>query len=496
MKPIEYRAKCEGMTQEGKGLFKYRGKLIEVSNFLTGEEAELLIFKQKFGFSARVKEIIKAAPDRVPAPCPYYEQCGGCQLQHMSIDAQNKFKQKAVTKQLKPYGKAMPIITMEDPYEYRNKSHYSFGLDYKKQVISGIYAEYSHKIISIEHCLIQNPKADNIVLTIKELMKSFKMKAYVEDEGHGFLRHILIKTGRVSGQIMVVLVVADKLFPSKANFVSALLERHPEITTIVMNVNNQKTSMILGSHETVLYGKGFIEDTLSGLHFEISPKSFYQINPVQTEKLYQKAIQMAGLTGDEVVIDTYCGIGTIGLIASKHAKEVIGVELNKQAVRNAIDNAKKNNVKNIKFYQADAGDFMVEMADQGKHADVVIMDPPRSGSDKKFIDSLAELGPKTIVYVSCNPVTQARDLGQLSHKGYKVEKIQPVDMFPQTYHVETVVLLKKDPNAKVVPTKVVEPKTEEPRKATAKRATSNKSKSFKSNASKKSSPKKFKRKDK
>ncbi|MBP1544611.1 MAG: 23S rRNA (uracil(1939)-C(5))-methyltransferase RlmD, partial [Oscillospiraceae bacterium] len=272
---------------------------------------------------------------------------------------------------------------------------------------------------------------------------SFKMKPFNDVTMTGFLRHVLVKRGFVSGQVMVVLVTSGGAFPSQRSFVNALLQRHPEITTIVRNINDRRTSLVLGAKSEVLYGDGYIEEKLCGLTFRISPKSFYQINPVQTEVLYNKAVEFAGLSGTERVIDAYCGTGTIGLIMSKHAGEVIGVELNPDAVKDAKSNAAANGVKNIRFFCGDAGRFMVEMAEMGEAADVVMTDPPRAGCSLDFLRSLVKLAPKRVVYVSCNPETLARDLGFLTRKGYRVQKIQPVDMFPFTEHVETVVLLEK-----------------------------------------------------
>jgi len=295
----------------------------------------------------------------------------------------------------------------------------------------------------VETCLIENKKADEIIGTIRELLPSFKMKVFDEDTGYGFLRHVLVRTAHATGEIMVVLITASPVFPSKNNFVKALRKVHPEITTVVQNVNGRDTSMVLGEKEHVLYGPGFIVDVLCGKKFRISSKSFYQINPVQTEKLYNLAIEAAGLTGKETVVDAYCGIGTIGIVAASAAKEVIGVELNRDAVRDAVTNAKVNGEKNIRFYNNDAGKFMVQMASQNAHADVVFMDPPRSGSTEEFMDAVAILNPDRVVYVSCNPETLARDLAYFKKKGYRAEKAWAVDQFPATSHVETVVLLSK-----------------------------------------------------
>ena len=344
---------------------------------------------------------------------------------------------------LKSFGKVRPIIGMEDPYHYRNKVHGVVAADRQGNGYTGIYEEKSHRIIRVDSCLIENQKADEIMQSVVGLMKSFKMKPFNEDTGYGFLRHILIRTGYHTGEIMVVLITASPVFPSKNNFVKALRKKHPEITTIVANVNDRHTSMVLGEKQQILYGKGYIEDILCGKRFRISPKSFYQVNPEQTEVIYGKAIEYAGLTGKETVIDAYSGIGTIGMIASDHAKQVISVELNGEAVRDAISNAKINQIKNIRFYKADAGDFMVQMAARKQKADVVFMDPPRSGSDKKFMDSLLKLAPKKVVYVSCNPETLKRDLAYLISKGYRVKEIQPIDQFPFTVHSEVITCLQR-----------------------------------------------------
>lgn len=382
--------------------------------------------------------------DMVKPPCPYFGKCGGCQLQDMTNEAQARYKQQQVEGLLGNYGKVNDILTMEEPYYYRNKVHSTFSYDKKGQIISGFYEEGTHDVINIDRCIIQDSKADEIIATIKGFMKSFKMKPYDEDKREGFLRHVLIKRGFATGQIMVVLVVSNKIFPGKKNYIKALTKKHPEISTILMNVNNRKTSVVLGNEEIVLYGRGYIEDILCGVRFQISAKSFYQVNPIQTEVLYNKVIEMAKLTGDETVMDAYCGIGTIGLIVSSKVKDVIGVELNKDAVRDAIKNARQNNIKNAYFHNDDAGEFMVKLANEGKRIDVVIMDPPRSGSDENFLSSLVKLSPEKVVYVSCNPVTLGRDLKYLVGNGYKVKEIQPVDMFPQTDHVECVSLLQRE----------------------------------------------------
>ncbi len=383
------------------------------------------------------------AKRRSKVDCPVYHRCGGCSLRHISYEQQLKRKQENVSKLVGHFGKVSPIIGMGYPYYYRNKVHATFGRLRNGTYISGVYEEGTHRIVPIETCLIEDQKADAIINTIRGFLKSFKITTYDEDTGYGLLRHVMVRTGHKSGQVMVVLVLSSPILPSKNNFVKALRKEHPEITTIILNVNDKQTSMVLGEKQTVLYGKGYIEDELCGCTFRISPKSFYQVNPIQTEILYSKAIELAGLTGKETVIDAYCGIGTIGLIASKHAKEVIGVELNSDAIKDAITNAKQNEIKNVIFYNKDAGEFMVEQAQKEKKIDVVFMDPPRAGSDEAFLSSVVKLAPEKVVYISCNPETLADDLEYLVARKYKVEEIVPVDMFAWTGHVETVVLMSK-----------------------------------------------------
>ena len=375
--------------------------------------------------------------------CNISKKCGGCQFQGIPYKEQLKKKQKKEQSLLGAYGKVCSIIGMENPYYYRNKVHAVFDRDRKGNIISGIYEEGTHRVVPVENCLIEDEKSQEIIRTIRGMLKSFKIRTYDEDTGYGLLRHVLIRRGFSTGEIMVVLVTGSPIFPSKNNFVKALRKAHPEITTVVLNVNDRQTSMVLGDREKPIFGPGFIKDRLCGCMFRISPKSFYQVNPVQTEILYQTAIDYAGLTGKETVIDAYCGIGTIGLIAAKKAGKVIGVELNKDAAKDARINAKENKITNAAFYQGDAGRFMVEMAAKGEKDDVVFMDPPRAGSDERFLSSVVKLSPKKVIYISCNPETLARDLKYLTKHHYKVEKIQPVDMFPFCDHCETVCSLSR-----------------------------------------------------
>ena len=420
--------------------------------------------QKKYAWKSQKTQDTKKAPQDTKKPeaaCPYAKKCGGCDYQGMSYEQQLQEKQTYVRKNIGDYCKVLPIIGMENPYHYRNKVHAVFDVERRGKhanggrrtagnghakaapggVISGVYKAGTHEVINIDSCEIEDELSSTIIRDIRGLLHSFKIKTYDEDTGYGLLRHVLVRRGFHSGEVMVVLVLGSPILPSKNNFVKALRKLHPEITTVVVNINDKQTSMVLGEKETVIYGKGYIEDTLCGCTFRISPKSFYQVNPVQTEILYNKAITYAGLTGKEKVIDAYCGTGTIGLIAASKAKEVIGVELNRDAVKDAVINAKRNNIKNEQFYNADAGKFMVELSEQNKKVDVVFMDPPRAGSDEAFLSSVVKLAPKKVVYVSCNPETLARDLKYLTRHGYQAVECQPCDMFPFTKHVETVVLL-------------------------------------------------------
>ena len=394
------------------------------------------VLKQQSG-----QNVEKGKKNAKKSMCPVMRQCGGCQMLDMPYAEQLKTKRKRLETLLKGICPVKDMIGMEDPFYYRNKVHAVFDRDRRGNIISGIYQENTHNVVPVEKCMIEDQKADEIIGTIRGMLKSFKIRTFDEDTGYGLLRHVLIRRGFESGEIMVVLVTASPVFPSKNNFVKALREKHPEITTIVQNINGRGTSMVLGEKEHVLYGKGYIVDTLCGCSFRISSRSFYQVNPAQTEKLYTKALELAGLTGKETVVDAYCGIGTIGIIASKKAGNVIGVELNQDAVRDAINNAKMNQISNIRFFCNDAGRFLVNMAEAGEKADVVIMDPPRSGSTEEFMDSIAKMGAKKVVYVSCNPETLARDLAYMKKLGYKAKEAVGFDMFPATEHVETVVLL-------------------------------------------------------
>ena len=375
------------------------------------------------------------------------KKCGGCPMLGLDYAEQLKQKEAAVRKLVGKYGPVAPIRGAENPCHYRNKVISTFAAGPGGKLVSGIYAAGTHKVLPVESCLLQDEVLDTVMQAVRAAASTCRYQPYNEDKGTGLLRHCLLRRGVVSGQVMVVLVTAQPVLPGAKNFVRALLaeaeKRHVPVTTVVQNYNPRRTSVVLGEEEKVLYGKGFILDTLCGKTYALSPRSFYQINHDQTEVLYGLAVEAARLTGKEVVLDAYCGIGTIGLTASGRAKQVVGVELNRDAVRDAIGNARHNNVKNARFFAADATQWITEAAAAGQRADVIFMDPPREGSTPQVIESVARMAPKRVVYVSCNPETMARDLALLTAKGYRAEGFTPVDLFPQTAHCETVCLLSK-----------------------------------------------------
>lgn len=388
----------------------------------------------------------KAAQEKTTSPvCPVSRKCGGCTYINLPYEEQLRLKEAAFRKRMEPYCKPEPMIGMDEPLHYRCKVTAAFGEDRRHKAISGIYEAHSHRIVPVDSCAIENRQADEIIVSIRGLLKSFKIRTYNEDTGYGLLRHVLVRVGYATGQIMVVLVLASPILPSKNNFVRALRSLHPEITTIVLNINDRGTSMVLGDREQVLYGQGYIEDRLCGRTFRISPRSFYQVNPSQAERLYTKAIEYARLTGRETVLDAYCGTGTIGMIAAAGAEQVIGVELNGDAVRDARTGAKANDIRNIRFYQNDAGKFLTELAHRAdSRLDVLLMDPPRSGSSEEFLNAAVLAQPSRIVYISCNPETLVRDLKTLTHRGYHVRRAAAVDMFPFADATESVTLLERN----------------------------------------------------
>lgn len=372
--------------------------------------------------------------------CSIYKKCGSCQYLEYDYNKQLEIKTKKV-KELFNDTKLQVRETCPSPnqFNYRNKVIVAFNKKYDY----GLYEENSHKIIPYKKCLLHEDIIDEIIKKIQVLFKKYRVSIYDEDKGRGLIRHVLIRRAVKTNQTMVVLVCKDNMFKGSKNFCKELIKVFPSIKTVVLNVNKRKTSIVLGNEEKVLYGKGFIVDELCALKFKISSKSFYQINHDQCEQLYDKALSLLELKGNEIAIDAYCGIGTIGMILSRKVKQVIGVELNKDAIKDANNNAKSNNINNIKFVCDDASKFMTQLASQKTNIDIVIMDPPRSGSTSEFIDAIATLNPKQVVYISCDPSTQARDIKNFKKKGYHAKDVYPYDMFPNTQHVESVVLLSK-----------------------------------------------------
>ena len=429
------------LTKEGVGVTRYDKKPLYIMYGLENEKILANIdYVGKSNVFASIDKIIEKSPCRANPKCSVYYSCGGCHLSHMTYKAQLEFKTNLVRKIYKESGfeniKIHDCVGQDVPFYYRNKVQTPVKRN-KKEIVAGFYKEDTHEVIPYDECLVQDKISNKIVKQVVAAMKENKIEPYNEDTETGIIRHILVR--RAKDETMLVLITKQDSFAGRGNFVKSIRKRIPEITTIVQNVNRRHTNVILGDKENILYGKGYIEDTLCGVTFKISPKSFYQINKEQCEKLYTKAIELASISKDDIVLDAYCGIGTIGMIASKSAKEVIGVEIVEDAIKDAKLNAKINNITNCSFVCDDATKFMLKNR-QGK-VDVVFIDPPRKGSTEQFLGALCKLKPKRIVYISCNPETQARDIKYLVDRGYIFNEVFPFDMFPQTFHIETVVLL-------------------------------------------------------
>ena len=437
--------KCIDISFEGKGVIKTEQGIVFVDGTFPNEELEVYVEYTRAGTKfGKIRRLITKSENRIQPLCGICTSCGGCQFQQLSYVAQLEYKTNKVKDAFRRHFNkdfdVLPCLGMDNPYHYRNKIQVPLGKDIHGNIISGFYRANTHKIIATDVCYIDDERSRPIIKDIKSLMRSFKIEPYDEDKHTGCIRHILIRTSKHKDQIMLTLVTFLDEFKGKNNFVKAIVEKHPEITTVIQNINTRDTNVILGQKERTLYGRGYIEDSILGVNFKISSKSFYQVNPIQVDVLYGKAIEYANLTGNEIVIDAYCGIGTISLIAAKKAKQVYGVEIVKDAIIDATRNAKANNINNVKFECDDASKYMLRFNQLGIKVDVVFVDPPRKGLDESFINSLLTLSPKKIVYVSCNCETLARDLVLLSSK-YNIDKIQPVDMFPMTHHVESVLLL-------------------------------------------------------
>ncbi len=389
--------------------------------------------------------LVDESPNRVEPPCPIFHQCGGCQIQHMDYGAQLHMKQKQVKEVMARIGKlpdvpVHPVVGMNEPWRYRNKSQVPVAFQ-RGELVAGFYAKRSHHIVDMDECIIQHKENDLVVQTIKRLAKELRIPAYNEEKHNGVLRHIVARYGKTTDQVMVVLVTRGKKLPQKDELIAGIREAIPTVVSVVQNINNERTNVIFGKQTDVLWGETYLYDEINGIRFAISARSFYQVNPDQTNRLYQKALDYAELTGSETVIDAYCGIGTISLFLAQKAKHVYGVEIVPEAITDAKRNAKLNHIDNATFAVGEAEKVIPWWHAQGVTADVIVVDPPRKGCDEALLNTMLKMKPERIVYVSCNPATLARDLRILEDGGYRTKEVTPVDMFPQTNHVECVAVL-------------------------------------------------------
>lgn len=409
--------------------------------------------RRRSGGKPVVNSAVNSTDSKYKFPCPVAKKCSGCQLLNLTYEEQLEFKQRRVEALIGKFCKVEPIVAMENPLHYRCKVQSQFRFDIKqKKTISGIYQSSTGNVVAVDSCLCEDEEAEKIVRTVRSLVRSFKLYAFDPHTGHGFLRHVLVRKGKFTGEIMLVLVTPSSVFPKKHDFISELLRRCPNITTIVQNVNRNPVELTMGERDIILHGKGYITDRLCGCTFRISPRSFYQVNPVQAERLYNIALDMAEFSRVDApirVLDAYCGTGTLAVCAAKRLEslkiegEVAGVEKNRSAAADAALNQSDNNLRGVSFVCADAAEVAEDLAARGEWCNTVIMDPPRAGSDERFLRALLSLLPERIVYISCNPETLARDLKILTDGGYKAKRAVPVDMFPMTRHIETAVLLSK-----------------------------------------------------
>jgi len=453
-----------GMNHDGEGVGRVEGYTLFVAGALPGEKARVKVLKTKkqYGY-AKLLDVVEASPDRVAAPCPIYDKCGGCQLQHLSYDAQLAWKRQHVVDVLERIGKlrvaggapgagapggdhavvVRPTIGMAAPWRYRNKAQVPVGV-VDGALVGGFYARGSHRIIDMETCLIQHESNDDVIRRVKAIGRRLGITAYDEETGQGLLRHVVVKVGFRTGEMMLVLVTNGDQIPREEEWIAAIREELPSVVSICQNVNTRQTNVIFGDVTRVLWGREVIYDYIGDVKFAISARSFYQVNPVQTEVLYGKTVEYAGLTGQETVIDAYCGIGTISLFLAQHAKRVYGVEIVKEAIEDARVNAKLNGMNHVTFEVGASEDVIPAWKEQGIEADVIVVDPPRKGCDPRLLETILEMKPERVVYVSCNPATLARDLRILEDGGYRTVEVTPVDMFPHSVHVECVVRIYRE----------------------------------------------------
>jgi 23S rRNA (uracil1939-C5)-methyltransferase len=444
-----YEVDIVDLTHEGAGVARVNGFTLFVPNTLPGERAKIKVIGVKKGFGfGRLEELIEESPERVDPPCPIYKWCGGCQLQHLSYEGQLEYKRKLVEDVLTRIGKLedVPVLSTlgmgEEPWRYRNKAQVPVG-ERNGRIITGFYQKRSHEIVEMDSCIITGDTNDDAVQAVKEIVNQYNISAYNEEKHKGILRHIIARYGKTTGDLMIVLVTNGQELPQRKKIVEDIRNALPEIKSIVQNVNSKRTNVIFGEETRVLWGAEYIYDFIGDIKFAISARSFYQINPDQTKVLYDQALQYAELNGDETVIDAYCGIGTISLFLAQKAKKVYGVEIVPEAIEDARRNAELNNIHNAEFAVGKSEDVIPEWKKQGVTPDVIVVDPPRKGCDEELLKTIIEMKPKRVVYVSCNPATLARDLRILEDGGFKTVEVQPVDMFPQTTHVEAVVKLER-----------------------------------------------------
>ncbi|WP_209124809.1 23S rRNA (uracil(1939)-C(5))-methyltransferase RlmD [Alkalihalobacillus sp. BA299] len=442
----QYEVVFEDLTHEGAAVAKINGYTLFVPKALPGERGIVKVIKVNKGYGfGRLMERIETSEHRAEPPCPVYQQCGGCQLQHLNYDAQLLQKQKMVKDVLERIGKITkipihPTLGMNDPWRYRNKAQVPVATR-EGGLVAGFYQERTHHIIDMDECLIQQEANDRVVQVVKDIANQLQISGYDEKAHKGTLRHVVARYGLVTKEVMVVLVTRTAELPHKEQLIKQIKERLPEVKSIVHNINRKKTNVIFGDQTTVLWGEEYIYDFIGDIKFAISARSFYQVNPEQTKVLYNKALEYAELTSSDIVIDAYCGIGTISLFLAQKAKHVYGVEIVPQAIDDAKRNAKLNHINNVDFAVGEAEKVIPWWYAQGIRADVIVVDPPRKGCDQALLNTIIQMKPKRVVYVSCNPATLARDLRVLEDGGYQTKQVQPVDMFPHTMHVESVAVL-------------------------------------------------------
>ena len=436
------------LNHTGQGVAKVDNFVVFIDKAIKGDLVEIEITEKKKNFAVgKLIKIIEPSKDRINPPCGYFYECGGCQLMHMDYSAQLIYKKNRVINEMRRSSVNMDnavvngTIGMENPFRYRNKTAFSVAKK-NKEIIIGPYEQGTYNTVNISNCMLQSNEADKTVVLFKELMIKYNIEAYDKKTGKGIVRNIVIRNNR-QNELMLIIVTATGKFPNKDVIVKEIISNIKEIKTVVQNINSKNTNLIMGHKNITLYGEGTINDNIGDLIFTISPETFFQINPEQTEKLYNTAIKYADIKKDDVCFDIYCGIGTISLMAAKYAKKVYGVEIVEQSIINARENAAKNKVTNAEFFTGKAEEIMPKLYSKNIIADVVIVDPPRKGCEQEVIDTIISMSPKKVVYVSCNPSTLARDIKLLESGGYHLKKVQPVDQFPWTHHVETVVLMSR-----------------------------------------------------